>query len=262
MDSRVLKRHEEILRRLKAAGGEWMQVSALADELGVSGWTLRRDLDHLEGEDMVVRQHGVAALAQPQPIPSLASFEARLRENQAAKQAIGRTAARLLRSNQHVAIGAGTTTTHLARQLAEMAHRPLHIVTNGLNIAMELAGCVDLHVTCTGGEVRGDHYTLTGPVAERALRAHFYDVGVIGVGGVALSEGLTVNGQLDAVALQIIVEQSRRLIALADSSKLGQVHFVHLAPVERLDVLITDRGAPPALRAALAEQGVEVIVAS
>ena len=149
----------------------------------------------------------------------------------------------------------------VAQALARLNnHKPLHIMTNALNIAMELAHRPSLHVTCTGGDVRSDHYTLTGPVAERALRAHFYDVAVIGVSGVTAKEGLTVNGQLDAVALEMMIEQSRRLVVVVDSSKIGQVHFVHLAPLSRVDVLVTEQAPLPSFCDALTQTHVELVV--
>ena len=238
-----------------------MAVSTLAELLGVSGWTVRRDLARMAQEGMVRRQHGAVSLAVPQPIPSFDTFEKRSREHLINKQNIGRSAAQLLKPNQYVAIGAGTTTTQVARELTRLDLKPMHITTNALNIAMELALCPNLQVTCTGGDVRSDHYTLTGPVAERALRAHFYDVAVIGVSGITVKEGLTVNSQLDSIALQIMIEQSRRLIVVTDSSKIGLVNFVHLAPLEKVDVVVLDRAAPPAFCKNLSEIGVEIVVA-
>ncbi len=258
-NSRLLKRQEEILRIL--AGEEQVPVRTLAEALGVSGWTVRRDLEQMAREGTVRRQHGAVSLVVSPARPALDSFELRSRENLAAKQAVGLAAARLLKPNQHIALGAGTTTTHVARELARLDHKPLHIMTNALNIAMDLAHCPSLHVTCTGGDVRSDHFTLTGPVAERALRAHFYDVAVIGVSGLTVKEGLTVASQLDAVALEIMIEQSRRLMVVADSDKFGQVHFVHLAPLSRVDVLVTEQAPPPLFGEALAQEHIELVIA-
>ena len=255
--SRLLKRQEEILQIL--AKHDSISIRELAEILDVSGWTVRRDLGRMAQDGMVQRQHGFVSLAIPQPIAPFTTFEKRSRENSAAKQSIGRAAAQLLKSDQTIAIGAGTTTTQVARELALLNQKSLHIMTNALNIAMELAQCRHLKVTCTGGDVRSDHYTLSGPVAERALRAHFYDVAVIGVSGVTEKEGLTLNGQLDSIALQIMIEQSRRLIVVADSPKIGQVHFVHLAPLSNVDVMVIDRSVPPAFCKTLADLGVELV---
>jgi DeoR family transcriptional regulator of aga operon len=258
-NSRLVKRREAILRILSAEGS--VPVSSLADSLGVSGWTVRRDLAQLLQEGVVRRQHGTVSLAEPGSVHVFETFEKRDRTNPGAKERVGRAAAQLLKAHQYVALGAGTTTTQVARELARLRDKKLHIMTNALNIAMELSRCPNLQVTCTGGDVQSDHYTLTGPVAERALRTHYYDVAVIGVSGVTVKEGLTVNGQLDSIALQIMIEQSRKLIVVTDSSKVGQVHFVQLAPLASVDVMVIDRSAPLPFYGALAEMGVELVVA-
>jgi DeoR/GlpR family transcriptional regulator of sugar metabolism len=84
---------------------------------------------------------------------------------------------------------------------------------------------------------------------------------VIGVSGITAKEGLTVNGQLDSIPLQIMIEQSRRLIVVADSSKLGQIHYVQIADLRDLDVLVMDRAASPSIRKELAHAGVELVIA-
>ena len=256
---RLLKRQEEILQTLNKSDS--MPVRALAESLAVSGWTVRRDLVRMEREGLVRRQHGSVSLAAPPPIPPFETFETRSHEHLVAKQSIGQAAAQLLKPNQHIALGAGTTTTLVARELARLNQKQMHIMTNALNIALELAHSPNLNITCTGGDVRSEHYTLTGPVAERALRTHFYDVAVIGVSGITIKEGLTVNGQLDSIALQIMIEQSRRLIVVADSSKIGQVHFVHLAGLSKLDMMVTDRSAPPSFCRSMADKGIKLVIA-
>ena len=256
-NSRIIKRQEEILRILTEDG--LVAVSSLAEQLGVSGWTLRRDLGRMAQEGVVKRQHGLVSLAEPQPIPPFDSFEQRSRENHVIKQRIGLAAAKLLKPNQYIVIGAGTTTTQVARELARLENKPMHVTTNALNIAMELALCPNLQVTSTGGDVRSDHYTLTGPVAERALRSHYYDVAVIGVSGLTVREGLTVNNQLDCISLQIMIEQSRQLIVVTDSSKIGQVNYVHLAPLDKIDVIVLDRSASTGFCQSLTELGIKII---
>ncbi len=257
-NSRLLKRQEEIIQILTKKNS--ISVSTLADMLGVSGWTVRRDLASMAREGLVQRQHGVVSLTAPRPIPPFDTFDKRSRKNLAEKQRVGRAAARLLRPNQYVAIGAGTTTTQVARELARLDNKPMHIMTNALNIALDLVLSPNLQITSTGGDVRSDHYTLTGPVMERALRAHYYDIAVIGVSGVTLKEGLTVNSQLDSIALQIMIEQSRRLMVVADSSKVGQVHFVHLATLAEVDVMVMDRAAPLSFCKALTQMGIKLVL--
>jgi DeoR family transcriptional regulator of aga operon len=212
-------------------------------------------------EGLVSRKHGSVSLTLGQPRRSFEPFEKRSREHLAAKQSIGRITAQLLKPNQTIAMGAGTTTTQVAIELAHLPEKRLQIMTNALNIAMALTGSPNLRVTCTGGDVGSDHYTLTGPVTERALRSHYYDVAVLGVSGITAEEGLTVNGQLDSIALQIMIEQSRRLIVVADAGKVGQVHYARIGALSAVDVLVMDQSAPPAFCKHVGEAGVDLILA-
>lgn len=255
--SSVLHRQEMIVHLLDNAG--WLPVDALARELGVSEWTVRRDLIRLVDDGLVQRKHGAVALVVPSPVPRLDTFESRRLENQAAKEAIGRMAAQRLRPYDAIALGAGTTTTLVARELARTHQKPMHVMTNALNIAMDLAFCPSLQVTCAGGDVRSDHFTLTGPVAERALRNHYYDVAVIGVSGITIDEGLTVDNQLDARTLEIMIEQSRRLVVVADASKVGRVHFVRLMPLAKVDMLVMDTSVSPQFRDMVSQLDVEFV---
>jgi DeoR/GlpR family transcriptional regulator of sugar metabolism len=260
--SRQLVRQEAILRILMD-GGE-VTVGELAGKLQVSGWTIRRELNRLEELGLVQRHHGGASLvrsAESQALIDTGDFLQNAGLHLAAKQRIGQAAARLLRSSyQHMALGAGTTTTQVARCLKD--RQGLFIVTNALNIALDLAHHPGLQVICTGGTVHGDYYTLTGPVAERALKSHYFDVAVIGVSGITCDEGLTVSSQLNAVTLGIMIEHSRRLIVVADHSKIGRVCFAHLAPLAAVDILVTDKRPAQDFCARLERDGVDLIVAS
>jgi DeoR family transcriptional regulator, aga operon transcriptional repressor len=120
----------------------------------------------------------------------------------------------------------------------------------------------DVAVTCTGGDVHGDYYTLTGPVAERALRSYFFDVAIIGVSGLTAREGLTVNSQLNAVTMDIMVRHATQVIVVADHSKLGRVSFAQLATLDAIDTLVTDAPPPDELAEQLAAAGVNVLIAA
>jgi len=156
-------------------------------------------------------------------------------------------------------LGGGTTTTQVACHLKLRKH--LRIMTNSLNIALELSQNPNIHVTCTGGNADGDFYSLTGSVAERALSAHYFDVAVIGVSGISLEAGLTVSSQANAAVLSIMIEHSRRCIVVADHSKFGQVCFAHLAPLHQISTLVTDIRPNPALYDELRSAQVNIIVA-
>lgn len=249
---RAVARQERIVQIL--ARRAEASVSELAAELGVSGWTIRRDLAVLAAYGQIGRRRGTVLLMTSDPLVQTAQ------DQQAeAKRRIGREAARLLRAGQRVAIGAGSTTREVARAL--QGHRGLTVVTNALDIALELAAESEITVTCTGGDVHPDYTTLTGPVAERAIRAMVFDVAVIGVSGIDALAGLTSSSPLNAGPLALMIEHAHEVLVVADGTKFGRVGFAQLAPLTTLDVLVTDAAPPVEIRAALAAAGVRVIVA-
>jgi DeoR/GlpR family transcriptional regulator of sugar metabolism len=166
----------------------------------------------------------------------------------------------MLRGAQQVALGAGSTTTQVAHALrAERCC--MKVMTNALNIAMILAGEPDMEIFCTGGTVHGSYDSLTGPVAERALRDHFFDVAVVGASGITLQEGLTLNSQLNAFTMQIMIAQARQTMVVADLSKIGRVRFAHLAPLCAARWLVLNRRPDEAFCRELEQCGVELVVA-
>lgn len=238
-------------------------VTDLAASLNVSTWSIRRDLSALAAQGLLQRRYGKALLAISGSFESFNSGSTRAADEgptPPSKAAIGRAAARLVQPNQHVVLSAGTTMLEVARALRER-NVPCRVVTNALNIAMELSRSSFVRVTCSGGEVDGDYYTLNGPTTERVLRSCFFDLAIIGVSGVALKEGLTVNSQMNAMALSTMMENSKRVVVVADQHKFGQVRFARLAALNRVDALVTNVAPPPDYAERLAASGVDVIVA-
>lgn len=259
--SRSVSRQEKILQILVAQ--KTISISELASELDVSGWTIRRELNKMVEQQIVERGHGTVTLVEgPESLALLMEMEIEQDADplHVAKRRIGKTAFHFLRCQRNIALGAGTTTTQVAHALKSCSN--MKVMTNGLNIAMVLSRQPDIELICTGGSVHGSYYTLTGPEAERALRSHFFDVAVVGASGVAIKEGFTVNSQLNAFTMRIMIEQSRKIMIVADHSKIGEVRFAHLAPIQTADWLVTDIRPSAEFCEQLKANEVELIVAS
>ena len=232
-NTKTLRRQEIILQVLRQNGSA--TIRDLSDKLDVSGWTIRRDLAELEEMQQIRRTHGRVEIVNGRT----EQLEFNAQQNSEAKRAIGITTARLLKSNQVIALGAGTTATQVA--LALRGRSNLSIMTNALNIALELSREPGIRVTCAGGEVHGDYFTLTGPLTERTLSAHYYDVAVVGVSGVDIAAGLTVNSHLNSVIIDVMLKHANKKIVVADSSKFGVISYAHLAPLGSIDMIVTER---------------------
>lgn len=232
-------------------------VRDLARQLGVSEMTIRRDLEVLESERLLTRVRGgaYAGAARSYEPP----FVLRAAHDIEAKRSIGTAAARLVSPGETAIIDGGSTALELARALVGTDR--LTVVTPSLLVANELAREVGIRTFMTGGMLRHEELSLVGPTAQEAFSAFNCDVAFLGVAGIAADRGLTEYSLADAYVKRAMLDAARRIVVLADHSKLGTVTLATVAPLSRIDVIVTD--APthhPVLRAAAAT-GVNVIQA-
>jgi DeoR family transcriptional regulator, aga operon transcriptional repressor len=251
----VFQRREKILQILRQRGE--VSIDQLAAQMGVSGWTIRRDLAALEALAQVERHYGGVMLASGGA--EVTQLEQNAQTQAAAKAAIGKATAHVIASGQYIALAAGATTTQVA--LALRGRDQLAIMTNALNIAQELSREPGIRLTCAGGEVHGDYYTLTGPVTERALSMHYYDLAVIGVSGVSIERGFTVSSQANAASINIMLRNANRRIVVADHSKFGAISYVFLTHLADVDMIVTDAPPTPTFQQHLYDVGTEIIIA-
>lgn len=255
-------RAEYILQRLVRHGK--VQVEELTQTFGVNGSTIRRDLEKLERQHLLRRVHGGAVAVDALSYTAYAhelTFQANLGKQAAAKTRIALAALKLISADDTVAISPGTTTTQLARALRHAQLHNLTVVTTAVNVAMELAGVRDLHVVLSGGMLLPDFFALAGPLAEQSLRELYVNTAFIGVTGLSAEHGLTGPNQLEALTYRTTIERARRVVVLADSSKLGVVALFRIAPINAVHTLITDEAADPVHVAALRDAGIEVVIA-
>ncbi|MGR2752951.1 DeoR/GlpR family DNA-binding transcription regulator [Agromyces arachidis] len=260
----AMERHEHILTALARAGR--VSVADLADELGVTAETIRRDLDALERAGHLRRVHGGAVGASRASLAETTVLERSGRATDA-KRAIARAAVELVPPTftGSILIDAGTTTGALADALAtwrpDPGVAPLTVYTNSIPIAATLHGNPDLVVRVIGGTVRGITSAAVGPAAIAQLAAIRPDIAFLGANGVSADFGLSTPDELEAEVKRAMVDRARLAVLLVDASKHDDEALQRFAGLDEVDVLITD--APPGgrLAAALADAEVEVRVA-
>jgi DeoR family transcriptional regulator of aga operon len=238
-----------ILQRLNQHGS--VGVTGLADELGVSEASVRRDLHLLEDQKLLTRTHGGA-------VASGVLYELPMRyrggQNYDAKRSIAARAAALLPADvASVGLNGGSTTTEVARALA--SRRGLRVVTNALNIASELAVRANLELVVCGGSARAESYELVGPLAELTLANINLDVAVIGVDGVSPTAGFTTHHEVEAHTNRALALAAARVVVVADSSKIGKRGFARILDISAASDIVTDTGAAPSDVAALRRLG-------
>ena len=233
-------RWELILQELLRHGE--VSVDRLASDFHVSTATIRRDLSELERQGQLRRNHGGAAPVTPmlyEAFRHLSSFQEQEQKCVAEKRRIGLTAASLISDNETIAIGAGTTTTLLARCIRH--RKGITIVTNAVNIAMELSHLPEIKVSMTGGFLSGDWFALVGDEAQRNVNETFFDKAFIGVDGAHSEHGMTTNYPDQAAIHRAMMRQARQRIVLADHRKIGAVGRSLIWPTNDIDKLITDK---------------------
>lgn len=238
-----------ILERAAETGS--VDVIELATSLGVSGATIRRDLQSLSANHLLVRTHGGAVVGDTS---QELSVRVKATRNQAEKRRIGQAAASLVEDGAVVGLTGGTTATELARALAD---RRITVVTNAINIAAELAIRPQITLVVIGGVARPS-FEMVGPAAERMLDNYHLDIAFIGVDGLSAHEGCTTYHEMEAQTDRNFLDRARRNVVIADSSKIGRVTFARIVPLSRVDDLVTDDGADPEQLRELAEAGVRI----
>lgn len=257
-NSDTLNRSEQILQELLRHGE--VSVDGLAKSYGVSAATIRRDLSELERQGLLRRVHGGASPVAPmlyEPFRHLSSFQEQEEKCAAEKRQIGLTAASIISDGETIALGAGTTTTQLARCIRH--RKGITIITNAINIAMELSHLPDIKVSMTGGSLSGDWFALVGDVAQRNIGEIFYDKAFIGVDGAHAEHGMTTNYPDQAAIHRAMMRQARQRIVLADHRKIGTIGRSLIWPASDIDKLIVDKSTADEAIAPFTAKGIVIL---
>jgi DeoR/GlpR family transcriptional regulator of sugar metabolism len=247
-------RHERILELLRQHG--LVSVQRLARTVRASDMTVRRDLARLEARGLVRKLHGGAALEVGKTEES--HFSATREEHVEEKRAIAKQAASLVAPGNVVALGAGTTTWHVAQVLAERSD--LSFITNSPNIALALDRGQG-NIILTGGHWRTPGDALVGPPALWTLERLQSDILFLGANGIDLKAGYTTPILPEAEVNAALIRKASRVVIVADHSKFGRVTLATFAPIGAAHLVITDAAAPRAILGGIRRLGVEVLVA-
>jgi DeoR family transcriptional regulator, aga operon transcriptional repressor len=260
MSSKTDQRAKEILRLLLSHGKT--SVEELTTLFATSPASVRRDLARLEERGLVHRTHGGAMLAGQvyEPFRFDASFHVREERFALEKQRIALAAADLVLENETIGLTAGTTTTQVARSLR--LRTGLSIITNAVNIGMELNSSNGLNTTLTGGCMRWPGaFSLIGSTAIESLNTVVMDRVFIGVCGVDPERGATTIEADEAAVFRAMSRRAKQVVIVADSSKVGMTSPAVICPVGDIDILITDDGISADAVQAFRQSDVNVLIA-
>jgi DeoR family transcriptional regulator, aga operon transcriptional repressor len=261
MSTKTDVRADRIIKALLRAGD--ITVQELVEQVGSSAPSIRRDLARLEKRGLVLRTHGGATLVEPllyEPFRHDTSFQARELRSAEAKRRIGVTAAELIGEQETIGLTAGTTTTQVGRALRH--RRGVSVITNGLNIGMELCNQPAIKTMLTGGTLAWAWtFALAGQSALNFLRDVYLDKAFISVTGFDLARGITTLEPEEAAVALAMIRNAKRVIVVADSKKIGNVSPALICPLSDIHVLVTDTDLPEKTHQELLDRGIEVILA-
>ena len=233
-----------------------VKVSDLSQLFGVSELTIRRDLDILERKDILERTHGGAVYNQRMRIEPL--YEQKSRIHRREKEAIGAMTTQIIEDGDTLLINSGSTTREVIRSLKT---RKVRIITSNMSALFEVSDS-NIELIFIGGYYRKQSNSLVGSLASLSLQQIYGSKAIIGVDGISIKYGLTTPIIEEAeVARQMIERTPGPVIVVADHSKIGVVSNFITAPLDKVDILVTDEKIDEGYKNDLEREGIKVIVA-
>lgn len=247
------ERREAILERSRVEPR--VEVAVMAAEFDVTPETIRRDLSVLQRHGLVYRVHGGAIAVEK--VGFEPSTEDRRGRQADEKARMGKAATDLVPAFGTIAIDAGTSTLALATQMPR--DRELTVVTDSLQVALQLANVDSMTLFVVGGRTRPRTLATVGPWAHRAFQEVRVDVAFMGTNGLTVEAGLTTPDQAEAEVKRAMVRSARRVVVLADHTKFGVEHFGRFARLAEVDTVVSDTELDDEAVAAIEQAGPEVI---
>jgi len=247
------ERQQAILLRARETGR--VEVEQLAATFAVSQETVRRDLNSLEKAGVVRRVHGGAIAAERLTFePALAERD---RLHTYEKDAIARRAVEEVPYSGAILIDSGSTTRRFAELIP--GERELHVVTNSPTIGLSLATRDDLTVLLLGGRLRKRTQATVDDWAVHCASQVHVDVAFIATNGLSVARGLTTPDQAEAAIKRAMISSARRVVVLADHTKIDDDYFARFGDLADIDLLITDSGLDEDAARELNAAGLDVV---
>jgi DeoR family transcriptional regulator, aga operon transcriptional repressor len=249
------ERRRYIVQKLNREGR--VLVAQLADEMAISPVTVRKDLNALARDGIALRAHGGAVKAESALVDREITEKAKLHVNE--KSLIAAKAATLVAPGQCIILDSGSTTEAVAKAIKTI--KDLTVITNALNVALELIPASGVEVILTGGILRRNSFSAVGHLAEDVLRGLTADLLFLGVDGIDTQLGYTTPNIPESRVNQQMIRIAKETIVVADSSKFGRRSLALICPPDGVRRVITDGGVEPRYIRDLEALGVEVMVA-
>ncbi|HWI89798.1 MAG TPA: DeoR/GlpR family DNA-binding transcription regulator [Flavisolibacter sp.] len=249
-------RREKILELIKEDGSA--KVVELAKIFKVTEPTIRQDLEKLEKDELVIREHGGAYLKNVDM--NVRSVSLAHQEHLDKKEIIARKCLEFLEPGDTIILDSGSTTTEIAKKLK--GFKQLTVITNALNIALMLGAEPGIEVLVTGGEFKPPTLSLTGQKAADFFSGINAQKLFLATAGISLKSGLTYPSISDLVVKKAMIDASEVTYLVADSTKIGKSAFASLGALSLINYIITDEGIEDKHKEIFLDNEIELIIAT
>lgn len=251
----AIQRKEKILDLLKEDGSA--KVVDLSKIFKVTEVTIRQDLEKLEKEGLVVREHGGVHLKNVED--QVRNFSLLQQENLKEKEVIAQKCLEFIQPGDTIILDSGSTTTEIAKKIVHI--NGLTVITNALNIALMLGANTNIEVVMTGGEFKAPTLSLTGQKAADFFKGLNVQKLFLATAGISLKSGLTYPSISDLVVKKAMIDVADTTYLVADSSKIGKSAFASLGALGLIDYIITDSNIDEKHRQVFNDHEIELIIA-
>lgn len=230
----AIERRNAILAKLSAEGK--VIVADLSREFDVTEETIRRDLEKLDNDGLAKKTYG-GAVANEKLNTDL-PFNVRKRTNVAQKQLVAEKIAELINDGDYIMLDASSTATYVTKCIKD--RKNITLITNSVEILLEMADKKDWNVLSTGGALKKGGLSLVGSSAERMIRGFHVDIAVCSCKGLDLGMGITDSNEKESQIKQAIFAAAERKVLAVDSSKFDKISFVRVCDINDIDIIVTD----------------------
>ena len=249
----AIERRSEILRLLQS--NQSVLVSELAKQYGVTEETIRRDLERLEQEGFAKKTYGGAVLKDS--LNTDIPLRVREKTNIVEKRSIAKLAASIIEDGDSIMIDSSSTSLFIAKELK--SHKKLTVITNSMEVLIELSDAKDISVISTGGTFRQANFSLVGKNTERMLSEFNVDKTIVSCKSLHIEKAVTESSVAEMEIKKVMLSRAKKIILAADSTKFDSVSFVKLMDLGEIDMLLTDTPPKPEWASTLQKLDVEVL---
>lgn len=247
------QRHDAIIERVKQQG--YVSTEELVEQFAVSPQTIRRDLNDLANQNMILRHHGGAALALPSSSVNTPWHDRKATQT-AEKARIAQCVASHIPDGATLFIDIGTTPEAVAHAL--LGHNNLRIVTNNMNVATTLMVKEDFRIILAGGELRSRDGGIIGEATLDFISQFRLDFGILGISGIDSDGSLLEFDYHEVRTKRAIIENSRNVLLVVDNSKFGRNAMVNLGSISLVNTIYTDALPPADIMQVIAENNIQL----